>query len=221
LEISNLTVAFETALEPLFRGLSLRLAPGDKVAIWGANGSGKSTLADCIYRLVVPKAGRVEIDGHDVREIHPLELRSEVALVRGIHVFHGTIEENLTLSSGAVSHHRIREVLTMVGLAEEIFELPEGLKTVLKGAFGPLSRGQVERLMIARAILSNPRLIVIDGSLDSVDEEQINPLLAELTGPKARWSLLVLTHDRDVAGHFEKRYELRRGVLESIDGEAH
>jgi ABC-type bacteriocin/lantibiotic exporter with double-glycine peptidase domain len=165
---------------------------------------------------VIPKAGRVEIDGHDVREIHPLELRSEVALVRGIHVFHGTIEENLTLSSGAVSNHRIREVLAMVGLAEEIFALPDGLKTVLKGAFGPLSRGQVERLMIARAILSNPRLIVIDGSLDSVDEEQINPLLAELTGPKARWSLLVLTHDRDVAAHFEKRYELRRGVLEPM-----
>lgn len=216
LEISNLTVGFETSLEPLFRGLSLRLAPGDKVAIWGANGSGKSTLADCIYRLVIPKAGRVEIDGHDVREIHPLELRSEVALVRGVHVFHGTIEENLTLSSGVVSNHRIREVLTMVGLADEIFELPDGLKTVLKGAFGPLSRGQVERLMIARAILSDPRLVVIDGSLDSVDEEQINPLLAELTGPKARWSLLVLTHDRDVARHFNKRYELRKGVLEPI-----
>jgi putative ABC transport system ATP-binding protein len=216
LKISNLTVSFDTALEPLFRGLSLQLAPGDKVAIWGANGSGKSTLADCIYRLVTPKAGRVEIDGHDVREIHPLELRSEVALVRGINVFHGTIEENLTLSSGAVSHHRIREVLTMVGLAEEIYELPEGLKTVLKGAFGPLSRGQVERLMVARAILSNPRLIVIDGSLDSVDEEQINPLLSELTGAKAGWSLVVLTHDRNVAGYFDKRYELKRGVLEPM-----
>jgi ABC-type bacteriocin/lantibiotic exporter with double-glycine peptidase domain len=136
--------------------------------------------------------------------------------VRGINVFHGTIEENLTLSSGAVSHHRIREVLTMVGLAEEIYELPEGLKTVLKGAFGPLSRGQVERLMVARAILSNPRLIVIDGSLDSVDEEQINPLLSELTGAKAGWSLVVLTHDRNVAGYFDKRYELKRGVLEPM-----
>ena len=105
----------------------------------------------------------------------------------------------------------------MVGLAEEIYELPEGLKTVLKGAFGPLSRGQVERLMIARAILSNPRLIVIDGSLDGVDEGQIGPLLEELTGPKARWSLVVLTHDRDVARHFEKRYELKRGALEPME----
>jgi putative ABC transport system ATP-binding protein len=216
LRITNVTVMFDSALEPVLKGLSLRLDPGEKVAIWGENGSGKSILADCIYRLATPKSGRVEIDGHDVREIHPLELRSEVALVRGIHVFHGTIEENLTLSSGAVSHHRIREVLAMVGLAEAISELPESLKTVLKGAFGPLSRGQVERLMIARAILSNPRLIVIDGSLDSVDGEQINPLLAELTGPKARWSLVVLTHDKDVARHFEKRYELKRGVLEPM-----
>jgi len=213
LEISGLTVMFDTVLEPILKGLSLRLEPGDKVAIWGENGSGKSTLADCIYRLATPKSGRVEIDGHDVREIHPLELRSEVALVRGIDVFHGTIEENLTLSSGVVSHHRIREVLIMVGLEQEIFELPEGLKTVLKGAFGPLSRGQVERLMIARAILSNPRLIVIDGSLDGVDEERVEPLLAELKGAKARWSLVVLTHDKDVARHFSKCFELRRGEL--------
>lgn len=213
LEISGLTVMFDTVLEPILKGLSLRLEPGDKVAIWGENGSGKSTLADCIYRLATPKSGRVEIDGHDVREIHPLELRSEVALVRGIDVFHGTIEENLTLSSGVVSHHRIREVLIMVGLEQEIFELPDGLKTVLKGAFGPLSRGQVERLMIARAILSNPRLIVIDGSLDGVDEERVEPLLAELKGAKARWSLVVLTHDKDVARHFSKCFELRRGEL--------
>jgi ABC-type bacteriocin/lantibiotic exporter with double-glycine peptidase domain len=216
LKITNLTVAFDTSLEPVLQGLSLELEPGEKVAIWGENGSGKSTLADCIYRLATPKAGRVEIDGHDVREIHPLELRSEVALVRGSDVFHGTIEENLTLSSGAVSHHRIREVLSMVGLAEDIYELPEGLKTVLKGAFGPLSRGQVELLMIARAILSDPRLIVIDGSLDGVDEARIDPLLAELTGSKARWSLVVLTHDKYVAKHFVRCFQLTQGRLEPM-----
>jgi ABC-type bacteriocin/lantibiotic exporter with double-glycine peptidase domain len=104
----------------------------------------------------------------------------------------------------------------MVGLAEDIYELPEGLKTVLKGAFGPLSRGQVELLMIARAILSDPRLIVIDGSLDGVDEARIDPLLAELTGSKARWSLVVLTHDKYVAKHFVRCFQLTQGRLEPM-----
>jgi ABC-type bacteriocin/lantibiotic exporter with double-glycine peptidase domain len=213
LVVSKLTVRYDSAVEPTLRSLSLVVEPGEKVAVWGQNSSGKSTLADCIYRLTYPTAGKVEIDGHDVREIHPLELRSEIALVRGIHVFHGTIEENLTLSVGEVSNQRMREALAMVGLADEISLLPAGLRTVLLGQFEPLSRGQVERLMIARAILMDPRLIIIDGTLDAIDEDRIEALLAQLTGPKAHWSLLVLTHEREVLKHFSKRFALRDGEL--------
>jgi hypothetical protein len=80
----------------------------------------------------------VEIDGHDVREIHPLELRSEIALVRGLDLFHGTIEENLTLANERVSSNRVREALSMVGVLEDIYALPDGLQTVLQGQPAPL-----------------------------------------------------------------------------------
>ncbi|MFO0416932.1 MAG: ATP-binding cassette domain-containing protein [Pseudomonadota bacterium] len=214
LRISNLTVQHELAATPLFTRLELNVAPGEKVAIWGENGSGKSILANCIYRLEDHKTGRVEIDGHDVREIHPLELRSEVALVREVAVFHGTIEENLTLSAKeSVSYARIREALAMVGLLEEIYALPEGLKTILKGQWGPLSRGQVERLMIARALLMEPRLMIIDGTLDGIDEKAIQPLIERLTSQRCACSLVVLTHDRTVWSLFPRKFEIQAGSL--------
>jgi ABC-type bacteriocin/lantibiotic exporter with double-glycine peptidase domain len=218
LTISNLTVHHESVSRPILSELSLNIAAGDKVAIWGENGSGKSTLANCIYRLEDHKTGRVEIDGHDVREIHPLELRSEVALVRGVDIFHGTIEENLCLSTTQeISYTRIREVLAMVGLLEEIYALPDGLQTLLKGQWGPLSRGQVERLMIARALLMEPRLLIIDGALDGIDEAALKPLLEGLVGELSRCSVLVLTHDRLVHSLFPKQFILDKGTLRAVD----
>jgi putative ABC transport system ATP-binding protein len=213
LEISNLVVRNESYSQPILNGVSLSIAPGEKVAIVGQNGSGKSTLADSIYRITAPKSGRIEIDGHDVREVHPLELRSEIALVRGLDLFHGTIEENLTLAKDGVSSNRVREALSMVGVLEDIYALPDGIQTALQGQPAPLSRGQAARLVIARAILMEPRLMIIDGMLDGVDETTVAGLLQELTGPKARWSLLVLTHEMTVARHFSKAYQLHQGSL--------
>lgn len=212
-DIANLTVRHDNDPEPVLAGLSLTVKSGEKVAIWGRNGAGKSTLANCIYRLATPRSGRVEIDGRDVREIHPLELRSWIAFVRGVEIFHGTIEQNLTLSEDGVATSRIRDALTMVGLLDEIYSLPDGLQTVLKGQSEPLSRGQAARLMIARAILMEPRIIIVDGVLDGIDETTVGPILRELTGPKAPWSLIVLTHESEIMQHFENSYVLEGGVL--------
>jgi len=213
--ISNLTVHHNSVSRAILDELSLNIVAGEKVAIWGENGSGKSTLANCIYRLEDHKTGRVEIDGHDVREIHPLELRSEVALVRGVDLFHGTIEENLCLSStDDVSYTRIREALEMVGLLEDVYALPDGLQTNLKGQWGPLSRGQVERLMIARALLMEPRLLIIDGALDGIDEATVRPLLKQLVSANMRCSVLVLTHDKDVLSLFPRQLILAKGKLQ-------
>jgi ABC-type bacteriocin/lantibiotic exporter with double-glycine peptidase domain len=213
LQISNLTVGRSLTDAPLLSGVSLTIEPGEKVAIQGQNGSGKSTLANVIYRLENPKSGRIEIDGHDVREVHPLELRSEIALVRDLDFFHGSIEQNIALSKAPVPTARVREALRMAGVLEDVYALPNGLQTILKGQAEPLSRGQAVRLVIARAILMEPRLIIIDGMLDGIDDSTVGQLLSELTGPRAPWSLLVLTHESHILRHFATQYILEGGRL--------
>ena len=106
----------------------------------------------------------------------------------------------------------------MVGLLEEIYELPDGLQTQLKGQSEPLSVGQAARLVLARAILLEPRLLVIDGVLDKIDEGALAPLLQELMGPKATWSLLVLTHVRTILKHFSRTFVLEQGALVPCEG---
>jgi putative ABC transport system ATP-binding protein len=213
LQVTSLAIQQPSDSRPILSDVSFTIEPGQKVAIWGANGSGKSALANCIYRISTPKSGRIEVDEHDVREIHPLELRSEIALVRGIELFHGTILENLTLSKKELPSSRVRDALMMAGVADDIYALPAGLHTVLKGHAEPLSRGQAARLVIARAILMEPRLMIIDGVLDGIDESTIGTLLAELIGPRAPWSLLVLTHESDLINHFPRAYTIEDGKL--------
>jgi putative ABC transport system ATP-binding protein len=215
LSVKNLTVRFEDSDENVLEDFTLELKPGEKAGIWGGNGSGKSSLANVIFRLARPTAGRVEIDGHNVLEMHPSELRSEVVLIRGIEVFHGTIADNLTLGHKDIDSSQVRRALQLVGLDDEIYSLPNGLQTQLRGDISPLSRGQAYRLMIARAILEKPRLLVVDGTLDSVDDAALRHILGVLLDEDAPWTLLVLTHELGILQRFDKAYHLDRGRLVS------
>jgi ABC-type bacteriocin/lantibiotic exporter with double-glycine peptidase domain len=196
----------------IIKNITCSLAPGEKIAIWGENGSGKSLLADCIFRLNTPHAGRIEIDNHPISDIHPLELRSEVVLVRGVEIFHGTVNENLTLGHESVSADEVRRSLLLVDLLDDILELPQGLNTYIKG-HSILSSGQSNRLMIARALLERPRLFLIDGTLDQVDDQSRIKVLKSLLGEENPATLLVFTHDKEILCHFDRSYILQDGEL--------
>jgi putative ABC transport system ATP-binding protein len=213
LSVRNLSVHYDGHESNILEDISLELEPGEKVGIWGGNGSGKSSLANVIFRLAKPGSGRVEIDGHNVLEIHPSELRSEVVLLRGIEVFHGSILDNLTLGQKDIDSNQVRDALQMVAMDDEIYSFPLGIHTELRGDISPLSRGQAYKLMIARAILEKPRLLVIDGTLDSVDDAALRHILAALLKPEAPWTLLVLTHELGVLKEFDKAYHLDDGKL--------
>jgi ABC-type bacteriocin/lantibiotic exporter with double-glycine peptidase domain len=101
----------------------------------------------------------------------------------------------------------------MVGLLDDVYALADGLQTVLKGQAAPLSRGQAARLVLARALLQEPRLLIIDGLLDGMDEKVVAPLLMQLLDERASWSLIVLTHEVSILRHFDRSFVMNQGKL--------
>jgi len=197
--LHNVTFTYRGQKWPALRELNLSIEPGERIALIGPNGAGKSTLADVLFGLRVPESGWVEIDGIDIRSLRLDSLREYVALVKGVEIIEGTVLDNLRMGRDEISLIQIRKVLEKVGLLETILAFPEGLNTPLWGDGKPLSLGQASRLMIARAILGEPRLLIVDEALDHIDEQGRPQVLATLLDRTQPWTLILITHVLDLA----------------------
>jgi ABC-type multidrug transport system fused ATPase/permease subunit len=193
----------------LHHGLSLELDSGTSMAIMGPAGTGKSALMDLITGVRRPSSGHITLDGIDIREFRPDSLREHVSLARGIEIFHGTIEENVHLHRPQINASDVREALAAVGLLDELMGLPEGLNTFVQTDGAPLTSSQSLRLMIARAIVDRPRLLLIDGTLDSLGDEALQATLAGVQRKGHPWTLLATTGRKDIAARFGSVFYLR------------
>jgi putative ABC transport system ATP-binding protein len=185
--------------EPAVSGLSLQLHPGERVAIMGCNGAGKSTLIDLLFGLRMPDYGWIEIDGADLRTMQLETLRDHVALVKGIEVIEGTVLDNVRMGRDEITQSDVREALRKVGLLETILALPDGLDTLLWTGGPPLSLGQLNRLMVARGIAGQPRLLILDEALDHMDADIRDTVIPAVLGPEGHWTLLIVTHSNEVS----------------------
>jgi len=167
--------------------------PGQRVAITGPSGSGKSTLVDLLFHFRVPTTGRVEFDGVDLKDLRSDSVRERIALARGVEIFEGTVAENVHLHRVGVSIERVRGTLASVELLEEVMGLPDGLDQQLTSDGAPLTQSQRRRLMLARAIADDPRLLLIDGTLDALADDEVDVLASRLCDPSRPWTLLVAT----------------------------
>lgn len=177
----------------------LDIPPGERLGVTGPVGSGKSTLADLLFGLRLPQQGTLLVDGFDIRDVPLPDLRQCVALVRGIEVFPGTIVDNVRLGRDDLSLGDVNDALQRVGLHEELLALPDGLSTRLHPNGRPLSSRQAWRLMVARAIVGQPRLLIIDGVLDHIDySDERERLMQILFAADAPWTLVCITDDPDL-----------------------
>ncbi len=182
---------------------------GEQVAVVGPAGSGKSTLADLLYGMRSPSEGFIRFDGNDIRELHLDSVRRDVALVRDIEIFDGTIAENIHLGRSEVLDADVQRILRSVGLDVEISRLPEGLATRLtRGTGFPLSESQLRRLMLARALAARPRLLVIDGALDGLSGEIIERMAPALFETGGAMSLVVMTWRRELIDRCDRTLTL-------------
>jgi ABC-type bacteriocin/lantibiotic exporter with double-glycine peptidase domain len=169
----------------------LELAAGERVAIVGP--TGKTPLLETLALLRLPRTGLLELDGIDARQLDRPATRQQIAFVGRAEVFAGTLAENVRLGRGSVTAADIRRALEAVGLADRIARLPDSLQTAIPPDGRPLSTSELARLAIARAIVSRPRLLLLDGILDGLDLDSCPELLDTLFDPAAPWTLVLVS----------------------------
>lgn len=197
---------------PLLNDLNLTIPAGSRFGITGATGSGKSSLVDLIYGFREPSSGTILFDGAEYRNLKLYDLRGHIALVRGIEIFHGTIEDNIKLGVSNLSSADLREILKMVNLLEVVEELPDGLQTMLTTGGQPLTPGQSYRLMLARALALKPRVLILDEILDRMEDGPAqDALMSRMISPDNPWTLIVVSRSTSVLKHCLETIELTDG----------
>lgn len=199
-----------------FAPVSVVVEPGQVVAVFGRDASGKTTLAEVLFGLRRPHSGQILLDGANLTELSPADLRSDVSLVGAEPPFSGTLLENLDFGRGTVDPALVARVLTIVGLAQDISRLPRGAMTFVGPGGVHLTGSQAARLALARAILAAPRLLVLDGVLDRIEPAAARELLQSLRQLTTSTSIVVLTSDPTIAAACDHFAQLT-AVVEEVN----
>ena len=188
---------------------AMTIEPGKSVALVGDDPDGRGDLARSLAGLLKPSQGIVRIG--DVDSVRAADNRDHqlVGYAGKADVFHGTVRENVDLGRLNLSARAVRDALSLVGLSDVISRLPNGLESRLQTGGYPLSRSEVARLAIARNIVVRPRLLVVDGLLDNLSEDQRRTLWSALDQPDKSWTLIVATNRDDVAALCETQISIR------------
>jgi len=182
----------------VFRHLTFDVPAGGRVALKGPEGSGCSTLLDILLGLRYPTSGHISIAGFDLRSWYLEELRSSVMLIRSQDIVNGTVSENIRLGSPGIGLDEVQSALKAVGLFDDVMSLPLGMNTLLVTGGIPLSSRQRTRLLLARALVLKPRVLLIDDVFDGMDSRSMNELTTVILDPARPWTVIVATRDPDV-----------------------
>ncbi len=167
----NMTFGYESH-KPVLKDINLHVQPGEMIGLVGHSGAGKSTLINLICRFYTPDSGRLEIDGEDIKQIDLKDLRGQIGVVlQDPYLFSGTIAENIAYAHPDAAMEDIIAAAKAANAHEFIVKFPDGYDTEVGERGGSLSGGERQRISIARAILHNPRILILDEATSSVDVE--------------------------------------------------
>ena len=180
---------------PVLDGFDLSVEPGTSIALVGSTGSGKSTVARLLARFYDVDGGSIELDGIDLRRLRLHDLRRAVGIVfEDTFLFHDTVAANIAFADPDASAERIERAAALAGATEFVHELPEGYATLLGERGFSLSGGQRQRIAIARAILADPRVLVLDDATSAVDPSKEHEIREALATVMADRTTIVIAH---------------------------
>jgi len=179
----------------VLENINIRIPAGMKVGIVGRSGSGKSTLTKLIQRLYLPDTGRILIDGVDIAQVEPAWLRRQIGVVlQDSKLFSGTIEENIRIACPNATHEEVVEAAKLAGADEFVSQLQHGYETFVGERGSLLSGGQRQRIAIARALLSNPRILIFDEATSALDYESENIIMNNIEQISEGRTMLMIAH---------------------------
>jgi len=212
IEFRDVTVDYDSgrALD----GISLKIPAGATVAIVGHTGSGKSTLVQLIPRLMDPTRGSVLIDGVDLRELDPAELRRHIGFVpQDTFLFSAKLSENVAFGVESASEEEIRRAAELAGLAPDVESFPDGYQTVVGERGITLSGGQKQRTAIARAVVRNPRILILDDALSSVDTLTEDRILSALADVMRGRTTILISHRVSTVRNADRIFVVEKGRI--------
>ncbi len=213
IEFSDINFGYVSG-EPVLRGFDLSVKPGQKIAIVGATGSGKTTVVNLLTRFYEPQAGSIRIDGVDIREIPKSELRRLIAIVlQDTVLFSDTIEANIKYGHPEIPDGQMREAAATAEADHFIDRLPEGYNTVLSESGSNLSQGQRQLLAIARAVLADPKILILDEATSNVDTRTEMHIQQAMVALMKNRTSLIIAHRLSTIRDADLIVVLKNGVI--------
>ena len=211
--LNQVSVSFGAEQAPALNNVSLRVAPGEIVALVGPSGAGKTTLVNLLPRFVNSSQGQITLDGHELSSWNLASLRSQFAMVsQDVVMFNDTIAANVALGS-AMDEKRVHECLAAANLAEHIAALPQGIHTVAGHNAAQLSGGQRQRLAIARALYKNAPILILDEATSALDTESERLVQDALQRLMQGRTTLVIAHRLSTIEHADRVVVMERGSI--------
>jgi ATP-binding cassette subfamily B protein len=216
LNFQNVTFGY-AGRDPLLRHFNLQVPAGSTIGIVGATGSGKSTIVKLLLRLYEIQAGTIRLDGIPISELRLDDLRRAIGLVsQEVFLFHGTVAENISYGSFEAPHAAIERAAQLAEAAGFIEALPQGYDTVVGERGQRLSGGQRQRIALARAILKNPPVLILDEATAAVDNETEAAIQRSLDLITAERTTLVIAHRLSTVRHADRIMVMEKGgIVES------
>jgi len=191
----HVTFRYRPDTAEVLAGIDLNIEAGEVIGIVGRSGSGKSTLTKLVQRLYVPERGRVLIDGHDLALADPAWLRRQLGVVlQENFLFNRSVRENIALSDPGIPLERVIHAAKLAGAHDFILELPQGYDTVVGEHGASLSGGQRQRIAIARALITDPRILILDEATSALDYESEHAVMANMRAICQGRTVLIIAH---------------------------
>ena len=217
IQFRDLSFRYDEASEPALENIDLRIDPGESISIMGRVGSGKTTLLKQIVRLVDTPRGRVFVDGHDVLDYPLAQLRSQIAMVpQDTFLFGEPLRSNLTYDEPSRALDQIWAAATSADLKDTIEEFPEQMETVVGERGVTLSGGQKQRATLARGLIREAPVLILDDCFSSVDTETEEHILSELKRLRRGQTTLLVSHRVSTARHSDRIVMLEHGRIAEV-----